>query len=493
MTLVSRILRWITSIVAASPERNVDRLPPPDIPGLLPDIPGGEPNLLPKALASKLLRVEFKMWQNSNPEVGYPEHLTLYMNGMLVQQKTWTTPVLPSELYIMIQPNWLIEGEHTLHYVVMTFNGMEADSEELIITIDKTAPMLINDGPLEFPPEVISGGVTEQYLKANGDQLVAEVPDYDVPKPGDILTFYWGSSATGSAETGTLTLTEGDIGQPITVTFTGAMILERGDGLRYAYYRIDDRAGNRSQKAEEVALTVKAKPVPRVLPPVDIKDAPGSEEYSTLNPLDAINGATVIIRPNAVINEGESVVVQWADPGSPGAYRTDAPIAPDLRQYLIPKAFIPQHIDKVIPVTYEVFEPGVADPHRSRVHYLTVSRLTGLPIVQCTEVSGNTLSLAQLVGGYARFTLDSWPFMATDQFLDVWVQGVNSAGQGIRVDVWKEQPVPEVANKIDVGRISVADLQRFQINQQLDFKASVSFNGKRDWIAFGTSTATLIR
>jgi hypothetical protein len=56
----------------------IDDLVPPMIPGMLPDIAGGEKNLLPAGVWTKDLRVEFAPWQNSNPSPGNPEFLELY-------------------------------------------------------------------------------------------------------------------------------------------------------------------------------------------------------------------------------------------------------------------------------------------------------------------------------------------------------------------------------------------------------------------------------
>jgi hypothetical protein len=53
-------------------------LDPPLIPAILPDIHGGEENLLPAGVWNADLLVEFIKWQNSNPSPGNPELLELY-------------------------------------------------------------------------------------------------------------------------------------------------------------------------------------------------------------------------------------------------------------------------------------------------------------------------------------------------------------------------------------------------------------------------------
>jgi hypothetical protein len=116
-----------------------------------------------------------------------------------------------ADLIIWVPPQRLSEGLHQLSYKAKTSNAEEANSRILTITIDKTPPILVNEGPLIFPPAVVSGGVTEQYLNDNNDQVLAEVPDYLSPKPGDVITWYWSSSPTGSEIAGSRTLVLADI------------------------------------------------------------------------------------------------------------------------------------------------------------------------------------------------------------------------------------------------------------------------------------------
>ncbi|MNY73191.1 hypothetical protein D3C86_2119220 [compost metagenome] len=53
-------------------------------------------------------------------------------------------------------------------------------------------------------------------------------------------------------------------------------------------------------------------------------------------------------------------------------------------------------------------------------------------------------------------------------------------------------PVPEVAQKIDVGRISKVDLQKFKLNQKLEVTLRVSFDGKLTWQTFATLEPMLV-
>jgi hypothetical protein len=146
-----------------------------------------------------------------------------------------------------------------------------------------------------------------------------------------------------------------------------------------------------------------------------------------------------------------------------------------------------------MPVYYEVLENGSDPPHVSQEHTLRVSGMSNFPTVQCDKVSANQLSLSGIPnGGHASFTLESWSFMATDQFINIKVDGTDSASQGVTVEVLKAFQVPEVADRINVGRISKTDLQRFKIGGGLTVKVEVSFDGRISWQPFPRLTPILV-
>lgn len=482
MTWLSRIMGW-----ASASADDSTLLPPPEINALLPDIPGGEHNLLPRSAWLAPLQVDIPMWQNSDPSPSTPEHLWVYWGTDEVEHKVLTQPVTPGDRVITVLQTKFIEGQHELKYTVRTSNDEESGSEQLSITIDKTPPFLVNEGPLKFPPAVISGGITEQYLNDNNDQVLAEVPDYLSPKPGDVITWYWSSSPTGSEIAGSRTLVLADIGQSIMLPFAGQLIRDRGDGTRYGFYRIEDRSGNDSPRSLAVQLQVSAQPVPRVLPAPTISEASGN----TLNPLNAINGATVVIPAAAVIRPGEKVFVQWAEPGGVGAHRAEVPA--DQRQYKVPGDRVPQHFGKSIPVYYEVEESGVVEPHVSITRSLTVSRITsGWPTVQCDKVSGSQLDLSSFTGD-ANFTLDRWSFMAVGQYVNVAVAGLdNNTGNNLTISVLTDYQVPQAGAPINAGSISKTNLMRFRRNHLISVRVEVSFNEKQDYQTFPQLTVTLV-
>lgn len=476
-------------------------LSPPEVIGVLPPVPGGEDNLLPKDAWLRPLRVEFGWWDDPSPIQGLHDIVQLIWDGddaNPVAQRQYDgsdPPVMPADLWLEAPVAKLEEGVHTVYYRLIPWNGATpAKSVAVNVTIDKTPPALASPDRLVFPPAVLPPNqLTARYLEQNADQVRAGLPVYTTPRPWDRITWYWGETRGNTHVGGVIELDDKNYSAPLVITIPGQLIRDRRDGLRYVWYEVRDRAGNESRPSDPVELNVAATPIPRVLPPVKIKDATAGASSGSLDPLKAIMGATVTIPSTAVINDDEGVFVQWAKEGDPGSHRTDTPITTGSWDYHIPSEKVRYHIGRQLVVSYEVFEPGIVEPHRSNAFTLTVARLIGTPVIQCDKVTGGRLILANVPdGGHANFTLERWSHMGTEQFLTITVTGVGADDKALTIPVLTNSPVPEVAQKIDVGRISKADLQRFKLNNQLEVKVRVSFDGKLTWQTFGSLTPTLV-
>lgn len=460
---------------------------PPIVEDALDNIDGGEENLLPIAATQAPLRVEFEMWNISNPTPQTPEHLKLFWGGVQVSEKSWTAPVPPDDLYLMVAPGFMSEGVHSLHYEVTVYNGVTWPSEPFTLTVDKTAPLLDPiDERLVFPASVVQDGVTAYYLESHGDQLQAQVPDYDELKPGDVVTWYWDQSPFSYEKVDARTLISDDIGEPLFITFEGQMIRDRGDGPRYSYYQVTDRAGNRSRDARPVTIEARATPVPRDLPWPDIQEAVGTGERVTLEPEKAAQGAMVTVADTAVVYPDEVIWMQWGEPGQLGAYRTATPVVANTRRYAIPKEYVAPHVGKELPVSYEVVGPAQNFPsliRKLRVNQLSTSRL---PRVQCQGLSGGSLSLASIPANGAVLTQAAWILIATSQRVRIKVTAVATAGQPIELVVLDNHAVTSSELASGIGstgnvRISKAFMTQVRIGSVFAVNVYVSFDEGRTW------------
>lgn len=483
-----------------SASRSIDQLDPSMTapwtqPAPLPNKPGGETNLLHSDVWANPLRVEFKPWYEVDPPSG-SETVEVFLDDNelnIIGTRTWALPMRPDDYYIEISADRFPQGEHKISFIMTNFLGVKARSLPYTVTIDKVGPLLNTSSRLAFPTEILPPAkLTARYLDQNGDQVKATLPVYTAPRPWDRITWYWGATSGNLDQGGVIELDDKNYSAPVVITIAGQMIRDRKDGIRYVAYQVHDRAGNPSARSDSVELDVAATPIPRVLPPVKIDQATGGTSSGTLNPLNAISGITGRVLPAAIIYDDEEAFLQWALKDSPGSHRIKLN-TPGSREFSIPSEKVRYHIGKSLVVAYEVFEPGVAEPHRSNSFNLQVERLTGTPAVQCDGVTGGQLSVGKIpVGGHANFTLESWTHMGTEQFLTIAVTGIDTGNKALSIPVVTNFPVPEIAQKIDVGRISKVDLQKFKLNQTLEVTLRVSFDGKLTWQTFATLEPMLV-
>ncbi|WP_449431745.1 hypothetical protein [Pseudomonas putida] len=471
-------------------------LPAPVVLGLLPDFPDGQLNLLPTTATRLPLRVEFQMWHNSFPEPDAPETLTLYWNGKEVETKQWTAPVPPEELYINVPVAMLNDGLHALTYKVVVSSGNEETSVPMAVTIDKVPPILPGDSALVFPAEVTQTGLTDKYLKANDDQLLGTLAPYDGAQPGDVLVFHWSTTPGGREEIGRKTLVKADLEQTLSVPFPGSAIRSAGDGLRFAYYRVLDRPQNAEQVATPKNLMVSATPKPRQLAAPTLKEANGGSANSTLQPLDATAGATLVISASVVIEPDEIATVYWDNPGLPGAYSTREPIQPGTREYRIPADKVAQRSGYTFPLYYELTGPDGIAP--SSMHTLKVLEVANLPTPNCDKITGKQLSISHVGADGAIISIiptvpgPAWPFIATTQFTKMALYGLNaSSGENLRRE-FATQAVTSSDGAVIIGKISQEDLRYYAVNHDLDIEVFVSFDNQQTWQAFRLLTPLLV-
>jgi hypothetical protein len=344
----------------------------PEVRELLPDVPDGEPGLVPAASTDADLKVWFTVPKYSNPNLE-EEKVELFVDNEPdpIATRYWTIPIVDTDRYVEIPKSWLRnnDGQHRIYYKITIFNGEPELSLDLIMTLDTAPPILATDSKLIFPSDVFpppQKKLTAHYLEQHNDEVKAELPAYTTPRPWDRITWYWGETPGNADKCEVIDLDDKNFADPIVVTIKGLFIRESGDGMRYVWYKVADRAGNESRDSAVVGLDVAATPIPRNLPPIKVLGANGNPSSGSLNASSAINGATVTIPPDAVIYEGEPVFVQWAESGSAGEYRTDTPIAPDSRDYKIPADKVAHHIGKILPVRYEVVVASGGDPLKSQ-------------------------------------------------------------------------------------------------------------------------------
>jgi len=493
MGLFKRPFNWLS----ATPERAA--LEPVVVTDLLPDIEGGESNLLPVRATRRPLPYTVPMWKISDPGEDRPELLVVQWDGQTIEEKTWTTPVRPEDLELQVPVEKLGEGRHTLEYAVTLGNDETDDSEVLSLFVDKTAPVLGGQrGRLEIvedAQEVERDGLTARYLERHEDRLRTLVPAYDNPGPGDIITWYWGEKPDDSEQIDSLTLTKDDYLLPIHIDFQGEMIRQAKDGLRYAYYDIEDRAGNLSNLARSLELDVKAQPIPRQFDWVEIDQAEGTGAELSLLLNDYVDPLLVEVPSSAQLFPDEVVTVIWGEPADYGFFTTSEAYPGTERYFEIPMKHVLAYSKRSLVVRYEVSDGHDVFP--SGLRKLSLTPFTEkLPTVKLDGADSNGFSLGP-APDKVPVSLEVWKGIAVGQRVNIFVTGVlQSGGDAVPYDVLKIHAVTTAqarqgigANKdVTVPKAFLATLKR---NEPFTLHVEISFDDGATWVDFPRYSPTL--
>lgn len=466
-------------------------LPLPRILQLLPNITDGQRNLLPMDATSEPLRVEFEMWKNSEPSPQFPETLTLYWDDTEVDSRTWETEVLPEELFLLVPVERMGDGLHTLYYHVKLGDGNDATSIVQTVTVDKTPPVLPAMSYITFPPEVVSAGVTDKYLRDNGDELKGTTTAYEGGNAGDLLIWYWETVPGGSGEVGRKTLSKAEAGQPLQISIPGDAIRLK-DGPHFASFSIQDRAQTGVQRGKYQPLIAKATPGPRTLPPPTLKEAEGGANASTLRPNMARYGATLQVTDSEeIIDPGETIEVFWGLPGSRGAFSTRTPIEPGKRAYHIPPDKVAEQAGYTLTLYYKVLQLD-GEWASSNPHTLKVDMVSDMPTPSCDKTNGGDLSAKQLLDSPAKVSAKAWPFIAMGQPVKLELYGLDrSTGGNLRRPIMTTA-VSSTTGEVQIGTFSKADVDYFARLEPLHILAYTTFDNSLTWRPFGVLKPRLI-
>lgn len=319
----------------ASPCRNclasrTNIFEPPTVPGALAPLPGDAAWLIPVSLQGQPLAVEVAdAWPGFEDDPNYWIRIILYLGETIVDTVQLDPPYdeatqFPVHLVLpMDQHN--LPGIYTLRYRALFEDQNYADSRPILIEIDHRAPNGDNPGdPLIFPPDVVSGGLTEAWLALHGDQLPVSVPRWPDMKPEDEVLFYWGGPFDPEP-VGRLVIDDRHLqpGTPIEFSYSGDILREKGNGELNGYYRLRDRAGNHNDPSPPVPIDVIDLPaIPDELP-APVVPLASSDRLIDLD--DARTGVTVELGPISDTAAGDTLQVTWNGRPLPLITLTDNP------------------------------------------------------------------------------------------------------------------------------------------------------------------------
>lgn len=279
-------------------------LPRAPIPLLLPNVPVAlEGGLVPIEQLTAPVKVNFPVWEAA--EAGYTYQLT-FDGAKVPPQKTILNTDRPGDLLeVEIPVDLLVEGAYRVGYRIFSPNTQyEVYSDTVLLVIDRTAPGAPQLAPIIFP-DVIQNGLTSAELEGLNNILPGKIAGYSGMAAGDEIRTYWG------AMEGPMTVVDAnDMGlNRVMVDFTRPFMEQADCQTSAVTYTVTDRAGNVSMVSDPVMIQLDLSMLQPLPAPV-IREAKGQ----TLDPADAVNGATLVIDAMANLREGETVVAQWKGP-----------------------------------------------------------------------------------------------------------------------------------------------------------------------------------
>lgn len=483
--LWQRLWAWLSDSRAPG-----DLLPVPTG-DFLPDIEGGEPNLLHKITLRTDLRLDIAPWQYSQPTPTEPDVLELFLDGASgpVAGRSWDAPIAADQWFIMLGKQYLTEGAHSLHYrVTLGVSGQASDSEVLPFTVDlASADLNASNERLDFPVGAQTE-ITARYLEVNDDRVIVLVPDYYPIRTGDVITAYWEPQWLGDQPIVIKTLTVADLSLPITLAFSGDQIRGAGDGLRYVSYEVADRAGNVSRLSRAVALQVIAAPPPRYWPAPLVRDSQNQLVPAALDPTRAHAGVSVWIPAQADFYADELATVFWGAPGTAGAAVTPVAIfGQGPWQGAISKAQVAASVGKTLSISYGLRGNDLLPA--SEVFRLIVRDIPPelLPQVQSqAAIAGNQrIRLSTLPPSGDTISLRPWPLIGTGQKISLWAEGTADTGLPSEYRLLDAAQVrPEQVNSGVLQALPLGWLAALRANSVLTLNVQVSFDGGSAWVTF---------
>lgn len=156
-----------------------------------------------------------------------------------------------------------------------------------------------------------------------------------------------------------------------------------------------------------------------------------------MNAADTTSGSRASVRPEAIVDEADTIHLYWGEPGTAGHSVVTTPVAGNWRAFDIPKNAIAMNMGagvnsrERLKVFWRVVPNGEppenwqdSDPFWLKIVPFPLDRF---PTIQCVPAAGTSeLSLERITDPKgAEFKLGRWAYMAQDQILNIKVVGTD--------------------------------------------------------------------
>jgi len=383
-----------------------------------PVIPAALMNgIIPIIYISKPVTVEFKVWPGARPGYTYQ----LCFNEQLVgpKKQILDTDAADDLLTLEIPPELLLEGSHSVAYEVENPVNMTIEhSASKPILIDRTAPGAPVLAPIIFPVQ-IQNGLTSGELESLGNVLSGTVAGYKGMEEGDVIRTYWNNIPGPLA-----VVTRDDMGlKRVMVDFIRPFLEMIGDIQAPVHYTVTDLAGNLSMESERLNVALQLSVV-TPLPTPKIKEANGS----TLDPADALQGATVVVGASANLKAGDRVTLQWRGPlGSDTKEKsiTEAEAGAAL-EVVFAAALVMANAGQSVSVLYTINRANGTVQTSATLNLQIVAGLSELPAPRMDTVGADGVVVPSLIPASGATVRVTYPTMGAQDSVVVSWQGASS-------------------------------------------------------------------
>lgn len=396
----------------ALPARNDENLIAPSV-----VIKINNEGLLPVSALTGPIEVTFAAWLNVMEGISYQLLWDDKLTGevKLIEKGTEPGTILNANIPVDV----LTEGKHTIAYRLTNIeNGTTSDSPSSPVEVDITQPGAPTLAPIILPRETLNG-LTSEELENMGDVLTGTIASYNGMQEGDVVRTYWNDVPGPMA-----VVTKDDMGlKRVMVDFVRSFLELIGDIEAPVYYTVTDLAGNQSMASETLDVKLQLT-VTTPLPTPTIKEATGS----TLDPINASAGATVVIDATANLKTGDQVIVQWQGPkGSDTKEKTlTSAEAGQALEVLFAAVLVTANAGQTVSVSYVVNRVNGLVQVSDILALQVVSGLAELPAPRMDTVGADGVVTPSLIPGYGATVRVTYPGMGAQDSVVVNWRGASS-------------------------------------------------------------------
>lgn len=245
-------------------------------------------------------------------------------------------PLFPDDFPLMFEvplATLAVDGRYYLRLALGPYSGgAKLYSVPVPITCD-------SEGPYVHATPAVMDLIPDEVLDSSfgpDDEVVGGIPEYPDYQPGDQVAFFWAQPPFPEDWSGMVpinTVALDGITWPFPVSYPGAEIRTKDDGVWYPVYGLVDKATNPSKLSAQKGVNVALGPLPSGLRAPEV---PLAKDDGLVSLKDAIAGVTVRILDFVNHKPTDQIIITWGTsqlagvPIGVGNFPMDIPVPADV-------------------------------------------------------------------------------------------------------------------------------------------------------------------